>query len=180
MDTIVSKIPDRKAFLKGEKTLEIGYPWLSFGAIIALEVIANKDMKVLEFGSGGSTIFWANNCSSVKSLETNKDWYKKVVEATKGFDNVELILANSSKIFEIIDREPQNFYDIVLVDPHPTDILRLSVANRVVSKIKRGGYLIVDNYLKHGMENFNYPKSEIYTFDELRFSGKGTRICKLK
>jgi hypothetical protein len=28
-------------------------------------------------------------------------------------------------------------------------------------------------------KSFIYPEGEIYTFDELRYSGRGTRICKI-
>lgn len=68
MKTIVGKITSRRTFIKGEDTLKIGYPWLTYGAIIALEAIVNKRMRVLEFGSGGSTIFWAKKLQKCKIL----------------------------------------------------------------------------------------------------------------
>lgn len=177
MKTIITDIPSRKAFLKGEGTLEIGYPWLSFGAIIALESIVNKDYKVLEFGSGGSTVFWAEKCKSVKSFETDPEWFKKVNKRTKEFKNVEIMLI--TEIFEVIKKEPDNYYDIVLIDSYPKDAQRLLLTNKSISKIKPNGWLIIDNYLKFGMEDFEYPsKWEIYTFDEFRYSGHGTRICR--
>jgi predicted O-methyltransferase YrrM len=179
MKTIVTKIPNRQVFLKGRESLEIGYPWLTFGAIIALEAIVNKKMKVLEFGSGGSTIFWATNCSSVKSFETNSGWFKKVKNKVKKFNNIQIKLADKEQILKAISNEPDDYYNLVLVDSYPGDIRRILVANAVIPKIKAGGYLVIDNYLKFGMENFKYPKGEIYTFDELRWAGRGTRICKL-
>ena len=48
----------------------------------------------------------------------------------------------------------------------------------ILKNIKLNGFLIIDNYMKFGMENFKYPPWEVYTFDEFRYSGKGTRICK--
>lgn len=181
MLTIISDIPSRKAFLNGEGTLEIGYPWLTFGAIIALEGLVNKSMKVLEFGSGGSTLFWANNCKIVKSFETNKDWYKAVETKVKPYNNVELIHANETQILEALKKEPENFYDIVLIDPHPKDANRLLLANIAKSKVKSGGNFIIDNYLKFGMEKFSFPNNwEIYTFDDFRYSGRGTKICKVR
>ena len=179
MKTIVSKIPSYEAFLKGQKTLEIGYPWLSFGAIIALEQIVNKNFKVLEFGSGGSTIFWAKNCQCVKSFESNQNWFNNVKEKTKGFNNVEIILVNEDQMLKAILKEPNNHYDLVLIDSDPHNTRRILLANAVLTKIKKGGFLIVDNYLKFGMENFKYPKCEIYTFDDLHYSGSGTKICKI-
>ena len=86
---------------------------------------------------------------------------------------------NEDQTLKAISNEPDNYYDLILVDSYPPDIKRISVANAVISKIKPGGYLVIDNYLKFGMENFKYPKSQIYTFDELHYSGLGTRICRL-
>lgn len=180
MDTIISKIPERKGFLKGEQTLEIGYPWLSFGAILFLEEIVNKTQKVLEFGSGGSTVFFARNCGSIKSFETNKEWFKKVEEKVKDTENAQIYCSSKNDIYNLLEQEIDNSYDIVLVDSYPKDVERIVLANMALSKVKHGGYLIVDNYLKFGMEDFKYPDSEIFTFDQLRYSGKGTRICRLK
>ena len=178
MKTIITDIPSREAFLKGKETLEIGYPWLTFGAIIALEALVNKDFRVLEFGSGGSTVFWAQTCKNVKSFETNPEWFRRVKERTKRFKNVEITLANEGQTLEAIKKEPDNFYDLVLVDSYPKDIQRILIANAVISKIKQGGWLVIDNYLGFGMNKFRYPPWEIYTFDEFRYSGQGTRICK--
>ena len=179
MKTIVAKIPDRELFFKGRRVLEIGYPWLSFGAIIALESIVHKNLKVLEFGSGGSTVFWAQTCKNVKSFETNPDWFEKVRQRIKEFKNVEIILANQEGILKRLAKEPNNHYDIVLIDACPKDAERILLANAALPKIKSGGFLVLDNYQKFGMENFVYPPLwEIYTFDEFHYSGRGTRICK--
>ena len=74
MKTIVTKIPSREAFLKGEDTLKFGYPWLTYSAIIALEEVIKPDFKILEFGSGGSTVFFADNAKSVFSFESNENF----------------------------------------------------------------------------------------------------------
>lgn len=178
MKTIVTTIPSREAFVKGKGALEVGYPWLSFGSIIALESIVNKDYKVLEFGSGGSTVFWAERCKNVKSFETDPGWFEKVVRRTKGYKNVEINLANETGILDAIKKEPDNYYDVVLVDSYPKHARRLLLANEAVPKIKLNGWLVIDNYLGFGMEHFKYPSEEIYTFDEFRYSGRGTRICR--
>lgn len=180
MYSIINNIASRQDFFKGKGTLEIGYPWLSFGAIMALESIVNKNLKILEFGSGGSTVFWAKNCQSVKSFETNRQWYEKVCEKTKKFKNVEIILADQAETLKKLDMEPDNYYDIILVDSYPKDIERILIANTATKKVKANGWLIIDNYQNFGMQKFTYPKNcEIYTFDEFKYSGKGTRFCKI-
>lgn len=178
MKTVVSQILNRNAFVRGREVFQLGIPWLTCGAIIAIEDIINKEMKVLEFGSGGSTIFWAANCKSVKSYETNDKWYNLVKTKTEGLKNVELILKNRHGVSVGLSHEPDNYYDIVLVDSDPKRTKRLDLANNAISKLKIGGWMIVDNYQKFGMKDFDYSKWQVYSFDEIYYSGAGTRICK--
>lgn len=139
-----------------------------------------KSFKVLEFGSGGSTVFWATNCKNVKSFETNNQWYERVRARTQEFDNMELRVGTADQILHKVKGEPDLHYDLVLVDSQPHESQRIVFANTAVPKIKHGGWLVIDNYLKFGMRDFIYPEGEIYTFDQLRYSGKGTKICKIK
>lgn len=177
MNTIINQIPNRESFDKGRDTLEIGYPWLTFGAIIALEAIINKEMRVLEFGSGGSTLFWAKNCKSVKSYETNPKWFADVKQKTDILNNVELILSTEHLSFGL-KTEPDNFYDVVLIDSDPKYASRLRLAKMSVPKIKVGGWLVIDNYLKWNLDDFDFSNWEVYSFDEFHYVGKGTRLCK--
>lgn len=180
MKTIVTQIPNRETFDRGENTLKIGYPWLTYGAIIALEHILNKEMRVLEFGSGGSTIFWAKNCKSVKSYETNPVWYDdvKLKLKTQNLKNVEIVLCDRRGMSRGLKSQPDNSFDIVLIDSDPRRSRRLDLANNTVSKIKTGGWLVIDNYQEFGMINFDYSKWQVFTFDEFRYKGLGTRLCR--
>ena len=42
-----------------------------------------------------------------------------------------------------------------------------------------GGWLMVENYWNFGMDKFNYPKSDILTFDDIVYSGRGTKLVKI-
>lgn len=181
MKSIIFSIPSRHDFLKGNLSLERGYPWLTFGAIIFLEGIINKSFKILEFGSGGSTIFWANNCEYVKSYETNKQWFEDVKNRAKNFRNVNLQLVDNQSIFEKIDGEPNHYYDLILVDNDPKDVDRNEVLKSAISKVRRDGWVVIDNYAKFGMEKYSYPSNiKLFTFDELKYSGLGTKIFQLQ
>jgi hypothetical protein len=176
MKTIISQIPSREALIKGEDALKIGYPWLALGAIIALESIINKQTKVLELGSGGSTIFWANNCKSVKSYETNLDKYNDVKKKTRYLRNVEITLCDRHGMTVGLKTQPKDYYDIILLNSDPARTRRLDLANLALPKIKPGGWLVINNYAKFGMGGFNYSKKPLLTFDELGFSGFGTKL----
>lgn len=179
MKTITTGITNKENFyLYGKEALELGCPWLTFGAISALESLATKKFKVLEFGSGGSTIFWAKHCQSVKSFETNLEWFSKVTKKVKKYSNAEVIYASRTETSRTIRNMPDNFYDVVLVDSDPGRSKRLQIAQMVSPKIKLGGWLVIDNYQKHGMNEFDYSGWKVYTFDDFNYGGFGTRICQ--
>ena len=74
-----------------------------------------SSMKLLEFGSGGSTLYFSKFFKSVTSFETNKDWYEKI--SSKAPKNVSVI-----KVKSIIDSlktnsiESINNFDAILID----------------------------------------------------------------
>ena len=183
MDTIVSLLPRRWKFLRGRESLTIGYPGLTPGAIIALEQIIMPDWSVLELGSGGSTVFWAKHCGVVKSFETIQEWAGRTRAFIAGYPKATVMLGTPGQIAEIVWAEPDGSFDLALVDHKDyfhvhTDRLPLALA--VVPKVKVGGWLVVDNYAGYGMERFDYssPMWEVYTFDDMRWQGRGTRLCK--
>lgn len=49
----------------GQGTLEFQIPWMVFGCIDFLDDWLKPDMRVFEYGSGGSTLFFANRVSNV-------------------------------------------------------------------------------------------------------------------
>jgi hypothetical protein len=54
-------------------------PWLGYRAIRHLEGLLEPDWKVLEFGSGMSTLWFAKRCHTVVSIEDNEQWYLEIL-----------------------------------------------------------------------------------------------------
>jgi hypothetical protein len=178
MKTIVSEIPNYKTFYKGEKTLEIGYPWLTFGAIMAIEKIledSKGQFDILELGSGGSTIFFEKRCKSLLSLEDKPTWTKIVNEKLK---SNKVICGHTKAQARIISRYPDGFFDLILIDGFSGGEAYFKRQRMIIPclpKLKIGGWLVIDNY-----ENlkFDYSNFDVYTFDMFRYSGRGTKLCK--
>ena len=58
--------------------LDLEVPWFSYAAIDFLDEFAEPHMNVFEYGSGGSTLFFARRAKSVLSVEDNRKWYELV------------------------------------------------------------------------------------------------------
>jgi len=67
----------------GKNPLSDKRPWISFAATRFLENKINSDMKIFEYGSGGSTLFFATKVKEVISIEHNRSWFEIVVNELK-------------------------------------------------------------------------------------------------
>ena len=180
MRTIIRQLPKRRDFLLGRYTLEIGYPWLTYGAIMSLEQIVTPASNVLEFGAGGSTVFFSRRCCSVKTYESDREWADKTLAALPVPSNVTLLYSNIHQTLAAIKKEPLDYYDIVLVDSGPKYAYRRAVLDAASPLVKLGGYLVLDNYEQRHLLSYTYKGYDVYTFDDLRYGGRGTKICRKK
>ena len=120
-----------------------------FDTFMAIEELIKPDHNVLELGSGGSTIFFSRRCKSVKSYETTPIWEEKVRSALPNPSNVVLFCGKESAITRSIRREPDGYYDWLIVDSAPigrTFGFRFRMMGRSIPKLKIGGFMVVDNY----------------------------------
>jgi hypothetical protein len=80
-------------------TLSQEIPWITFPAIRFLKAFLSKEMRVFEYGSGGSTIFFSQRVKEVVSVEHDPKWKSLVVES---IDKKEL---KNCSIFLILPEE---------------------------------------------------------------------------
>ena len=166
--------------------LSYDQPWIVFGAIDFLKAILAKDMVVWEYGSGSSTLFYARRVEKVYSVENDELWYNHLERflEEKQITNVTYMLhqdegeakltdekfvsKSANKLFrkyvESIDIISDNSLDIVMIDGRA----RSSCISQSIPKVKKGGYLIVDNsdrdYFANNQELFHLDKWEAKHF----------------
>lgn len=179
MKSIINEMPNRYNYYKGRYTIEIGYPWLSYGAIISIEQLIKPEHNVLEFGCGGSTIFFSRRCKSVRSYDLSEEWIDKVRATLPEPSNVSFVIGDyedQDGLIECIRKEPDEYYDWILSDIGKSYELRLRIMNEVVSKLKNGMYMVVDNYESDPLPSFDYTGWDTYRFDIIGHHEKGTLI----
>lgn len=117
-------------------------PWLGFRAIERLGRIIDADCKVLEFGSGMSTVWFARRCGLLVSVETDGAWHRAVTSMLRerGLDNVDYRLRDKSEAHLVTDYEDSSF-DLALVDGPRRDLTVMTA----IAKVKPGGYIYLDN-----------------------------------
>ena len=82
------------ATASGLLRLTLGYlpeqPWVSYAATKYFKLFLNESSRVLEFGSGMSTIWFSRHAKEVCSVEDFRPWYDKVLKIIekRGITNI--------------------------------------------------------------------------------------------
>ncbi len=119
-------------------------PWLVRGMVDILGNWLKPTDRGIEWGSGRSTIWFAERVGSLVSVEHSPDWYKRVCEKLeqKGLQNVEYYLCEDEADYcKVAEMFPSESFDFCLVD----GVARDECALATLSLLKPGGIIVVDN-----------------------------------
>ena len=138
------------------RPLDIEKPWFSWPSIDFLSSYVTPSMRVFEYGSGGSTIFFARRAGKVVSSEDDPQWSQIVGSHCKqsGVNNAEVrntrldcaslqVFASCEYVTSLDDR-----YDIIVVDGSekwPIEILRPTCFYHAEMYVAAGGIIVVDD-----------------------------------
>lgn len=119
-------------------------PWYAYPAI---DFIKNKDFKtkrILEFGAGQSTIWWAERSNYIKSFEEDKIWYKTLKKIIPV--NVDLIYTDRSVKKNCLDfieaqLKADEKYDLIIID----GLFRQELCKIAIAHLVDQGCIIADN-----------------------------------
>lgn len=118
-------------------------PWICYGGIAYLEKKLGPGSRVLEFGSGMSTLWYARHAKQVCSVEDYRPWYEKVRNhlQKEGVSNVIYRFAESPDSYMNFMQEDKEGFDLSVVDgSHRSLCIAKSAA-----LLKRGGILYLDD-----------------------------------
>jgi predicted O-methyltransferase YrrM len=118
-------------------------PWLGYRAVQHLGGIIQPHWRVLEFGSGMSSLFLAQRCHLLVSIESDPAWYGQMHQlfARRGIVNVDYRLRDPDGYTALPDLADHSF-DLVVVD----GLVRDQAALVALQKVKPGeGYVFLDN-----------------------------------
>lgn len=171
-----------KEYWGGAHCLDLRVPWFTPDAVRFFEykriLKFLEGARVLELGSGGSTLFFADYCKSVVSLETNRDWIQKVRAVAP--KNAELIHVEGMYILrEVLRDVSKNRFDIAIIDGDPAAYGRGEAADLVLPMMKPSAIFITDNYYLQGsmVKEFQCPSDWDHNdFNDKHWHGCGTRI----
>ncbi len=91
-------------------------PWMNYSTIYFLEERLHKGLNLFEFGSGYSTLFYANLVGSVTSVESDEHWFATVKDRVQS--NVKLIFKAKDEdgAYCRSVTQTEQLYDVIIVD----------------------------------------------------------------
>ena len=146
-------------------------PWINFKAIRFLNSILKKDMKVFEYGSGGSTQFFMHRVCELITVEHDEAWFNLVQQKIKkNHENLSRLLLTKPFTDNIFSSQTTSDPDAYLsgdsryrgmlfssyvkaIENYPDqyfDVVfidgraRPSCLKHAVPKVKNGGWVLLD------------------------------------
>jgi hypothetical protein len=111
-------------------------PWYTYPALEYLEHLDFSQMLVFEYGSGNSTLWWAERCKGIQSVEDDEAWYLEI-EQKINIKNVHYVLEQRKN--EYVSMATENS-DVFIIDGS----YRRACAEYVI-QLAGGMMIILDN-----------------------------------
>lgn len=170
--------------------------WMPFPAWAFVDSVLRPHFTVFEYGSGGSTLLYSKRVSKLVSVEHDAQWFAYVRDALvkDSITNCEYLFippepgnesqtrpddprsySSSSRHYQgfdfsryasSIDRFPDEFFDLVVVDGRA----RPSCVRHACSKVRLGGYLLLDDSQRN---HYRSAISMLSNWERHRFLGPG-------
>lgn len=116
-------------------------PWFTFPAVEFLIERLNKEMIVFEFGSGNSTLFFADRVREIYSVEHDTGWFEKVLKSLPSNSHLHLVESKTSQSYLEPIRSENKKYDIIIVD----GIFRNECMVESLKHLSENGIIILDD-----------------------------------
>lgn len=174
----------------GTATLDHEIPWLVPDSVRMLQQLLSQHDRVLDIGSGGSTLFYARRCQHVHAIETHKDYFdlvqQRIIERQLS-DKIHYVHSDSHAVKDHIAALPDKSFDVVSIDTM-TGQSRTTLFEAMLPKWT-GKILVMDNWAHKKlwpglfglsgsqlMANYGLDHHCVQDFEHVPYKGRGTRI----
>lgn len=126
-------------------------PWYTYPCIDFLRCRSFSGKRVLEFGGGQSTLWWASRCESVVTFEGDRDWYEKIKNHMPSNVSLTYIEMNGAddaclNIISALNEGEVDKFDVVIID----GLYRKELVPVAMSFVKDSGVIVCDNAEGYG------------------------------
>lgn len=116
-------------------------PWYTYPAISFLARTVTPTLRVFEFGTGNSTLWWSARVRSVTSIEHDKEWAEKVKPRLPSNVDYRWIALKQDGAYCRAAQSSGRLYDVIVVDGKD----RWRCTTQSIGSLAVGGVIIWDN-----------------------------------
>lgn len=114
-------------------------PWYTYPAIEYFNQLNAKGLKVFEYGSGNSSLYWAHKGAEVWSVEHDPDWYENMKSRSAQLKG--LFLKDTPQEYASAITSTEQDFDLIIID----GAWRNECANIALAHLRPNGLIILDN-----------------------------------
>ncbi|MFA6598976.1 MAG: hypothetical protein WCS69_14720 [Ignavibacteriaceae bacterium] len=141
-------------------------PWVTYAFIDFIEARLNKTMKVFEYGSGFSTLFYTEHTLNVTSVEHNAAWFEKMKNLVPQNSDIIFCEDDIDGLYSKAVSSKGEQYDLIIVDAND----RVNCTKQALSALTDRGVVILDDSEREEYgEIFDFMA--LNNFKHLDFSG---------
>lgn len=117
-------------------------PWITYPALHFLSARNTDQLRVLEFGSGYSTLWWSHRCQQITSLESDANWFRSLTTLVSTTTDYQLVDTQDAVAgYPQACRSLSGPFDIVVIDA----LGRSQCVRNAFSHLAEAGVVIWDN-----------------------------------
>ena len=131
---------NKNSFLAQKPVNALGepIPWFTYPSIEYISQLDLREMSMLEWGIGNSTLYFAKRCKRIISIEHNNDWYNLITQQLPSNSTGYLV---DEIEYSTYPKQLNQKFDIIIVD----GIKRFDCLQTGVQILNSGGMIIFDN-----------------------------------
>ena len=117
-------------------------PWLGYRAVKYLRQIIQPEWRIIEYGSGMSSLFFAKHGKDLVSIESDRQWFDhmRTLFSKKSITNIDYRFRDVCRYTSHSDLI-ENSFDLCIVD----GLVRDESAKQALKLVRPGGYIFMDN-----------------------------------
>ena len=116
-------------------------PWMNEPVVDFLDQRVNSEMRVFEYGSGASTLFFAARAKEVIAAEHNPQWRESVSQHLPDNAHVVVAPAEPAREYAAAICEADGLFQLILIDGEH----RMECVNPAIEKLSSDGVVLVDD-----------------------------------
>lgn len=146
-------------------------PWINPAAMMYLESFVRPTWSVFEWGSGGSSIWWARHCTRVVTVEHRWGWHRWVTRTARALKlrNLEIIRASveNGDYVGVISRVKNPKFDCIVIDGEE----RMACLKAARGHLNSRGVILLDDSQRYEVPKW-LKRWRTVVFDSPPFKGK--------